>query len=155
MKAEELLYIEDIPAMIEVGRAMQQECEPDIEFDDVEVAANCFACINDLEREHINCWIIQDGEQIIAFGVGRIGKYMFSKAKIASMVFWYVRPEYRKTRASFEILHNFENWATLSGAYRIEVGAARMGVDEANKINGIFKRRGFRPYGELFYREVN
>lgn len=154
MKAIELLYIEDIPAMIDVGRTMQQECEPTIPFDETEVAANCFACINDLERSQMNCWIIKDGDRIIAFGVGRIGKYMFSKAKIASMIFWYVLPEYRKTRASFEILHNFENWATLSGAARIEVGAAKVGVDEANKINRIFKRRGFRQYGELFYREA-
>lgn len=154
MKVEELRFDTDIQAFIDISREMQQECEPIIPFDEVEVAANSIMIINDLDRVNINAWIIKRDDKIIAFSIGRIGRYMFSQATVASMVFWYVRREYRKTRAAFELLHTFQNWAALNNAFRIEVGAAKVGVSEAVKINGIFKKRGLRSYGELFYKDL-
>ena len=152
----ELLNDTDIPALVDIARKMQEECEPDIPFDEVETYANCLKCLKDIHRTGMNCWIVRDDLKVVGFAVGVQGRYlMFTKAEIASLTLWYVLPEYRnRSRAAFELLHNFESWAILNGAFRIEVGAARVGVEDATKLNHMFARRGFTSYGELFYRKL-
>ena len=151
-KASELLYIEDFDAVVALGQLMQLECEPSIPYNELEVRANLFMCVNDLQREAINMWIVKDNDRIVGFGVGQISKFLFSHATKASLTLWFVLPEYRKTRAAFEILHNFENWARLQSVIRTEVGVAKCNVDEAKHLNQMFTKRGFTRYGELFYR---
>lgn len=151
-KASELLYIEDFDEFVALGQLMQQECEPDIPYDEAEVRANLFMCVGDIARETFNAWIVRDGDKMIGFGVGQIAKFLFSGTTKASLALWYVLPEYRRTRAAFEILHNFENWAKLMGSIRIEVGVAKCSVEEADRLNKMFSKRGFTRYGELYYR---
>lgn len=153
-KATELLYIDEIDEFITVGKRMQEECEPDLPFSELEARSNAMTCLNDLKRESLNCWVVRHQGKIVGFSAGRCGKYLFSESTIATMIFWYVLPEYRKTRAAFELLHNFENWARLNGAVRIEVGAAKTDTIEANNINKMFAKRNFTKYGELYYRNL-
>lgn len=157
-KTAELLYVEDFPRLVELGRDMIKQVAPNEPFDDHEITANMFMCVNDIHRDGLNIWISKVGEDIVGVGVGILAKPLYSKVPNASLVLWYVKPEYRKTLAAFEILHNFEHWARLHGAYRMEVGASRLDpsvqADEADKVNQIFKRRGFTRAGEVFYRIV-
>lgn len=152
----ELLHDTEILDLLDVSQRMQKECEPDIPFDEVEAYANALKCIDDIHRKTMNIWICRDGEKVVGFAVGVQGRYlMFTKAEIASLTLWYVIPAYRnRSRAAFELLHNFENWARLNGAFRIELGAARVGVEAADRINNMFTRRGFSSYGELFQRTL-
>lgn len=154
VKATELLYIENVPHVVELGRQMQQECEPDLSFSELETTANLLAVLNDVSRSECNIWIVWQDTEIVGFGVGYISKFLFSEMTKASLALWYVIPKYRKTRAAFEIMHNFENWAKINGSTRIEVGASRVGVDDVDTLNRMFARRGFSRYGELFYREL-
>lgn len=154
MKTTELLYIEDFDQFVELGRAMHEECEPEIPFDELETRSNLFMCVNDLTRADFNAWIVRRDGMIIGFGVARITKYLFSAAPIASMNLWYVKPEFRHTRAAFELLHNFEQWAKLQGAARIEVGVTKCDIAEADKLNRMFKKRNFTRFGELFYQSI-
>ena len=154
MKAAELLYIDDFTSLAALMKQMRDECEPDIEFHEEILIARMFNCVNDLHREDFNCWVIRYEDRLIAFGVGRMHDFMFSPQKVASLLYWYVAPEYRrKSWAAFHILHTFENWAKLNKAVRIEVGAAKA-IGDANKINQMFAKRGFKHYGELFYRDI-
>ena len=92
---------------------------------------------------------------MIGFSVGQIGKFLFSNVTIASLQLWYVMPEYRtRTRAAFELLHTFENWAKLSGVYRIEVGGAKISAEEAENANRIFAKRGYTLYGKLLFKDM-
>lgn len=154
MKAVELLYIDDINEFLRLAHMMQQECEPDIEFSELEAQANVWSCLQDTLRSAMNCWIVRHEGKIIGFGVANCQKFLYSEQLIASLTLWYVQPEYRHTRAAFEILHNFENWSRLIGAKRLSVGAAKVSVEEANNINRMFIKRKFSRYGELFYRDL-
>lgn len=154
MKTTELLHIEDFDQFVELGRAMHEECEPEIPFDELETRSNLFLCVGDITRADFNAWIVRLNDEIIGFGVGRITKYLFSPAPIASMMLWYVKPQYRRTRAAFELLHNFEQWAKLQGVARMEVGVTKCDIDEADRLNGMFKKRNFTRFGELFYRSI-
>lgn len=156
IKATELLHFSDFDDFVELVRAMQRECESEVEFDELELRANMMHYLNDFSRENVNCWVVWDDLKMIGFAVGRISSFMFfSQQKLASFAVWYVKPEYRKlSRAAFELFHNFENWAKLQGAFRIEAGACRTDESEAKDMNKMFARRGFTSYGELFYRNL-
>ena len=157
-KTTELLYVEDFAPFVALGRSMVAEVAPDEPYDEEEIMSNLFMVVNDIQRGSVNVWISKAKDELVGLAVGMIGKTLYSKAPIATLVLWYVKPEYRTTLAAFELLHNFEHWARLHGAYRIEVGASRLDprvqVDGADKINEIFKRRGFTRAGEVFYRIV-
>lgn len=158
IKTTELLYTEDFLSVVQLGREMHDEVAPDEPFDDLEVTANLFMVVGDTQRSSINVWIVKSDDMVVGFGVGVLAKPLYTKVPNASLVLWYIKPDYRKTLAAFEILHNFEHWARLNGVYRIEVGAHRLdpkiNSEEADKINKMFKRRGFKRAGEVFYRIV-
>lgn len=154
MKAHELLYFEDIDPLVQLAHTMHVECDPTLPVDVKESTLYALSVINDIERKERNVWIVRRNDQMIAFGLGRIGQYPFNKLTVASLMYLYVLPEHRKSSAAFEILHTFENWAKLQGAFRIEVGAVRTDVEVADKINRMFTKRGFVRYGDMFYKPV-
>lgn len=133
---------------------MHQECEPSIPFDELVIRSNCFLMVNDLNRSQINGWIVKDGEKGVAFGIATAAPFLYSASKAASLALWYVLPEYRRGRAAFEVFHNFENWAKLTGCVRIEVGVGKYAVGEADNTNKMFERRKFTRVGSVYYREV-
>lgn len=157
-KVTELLYVEDFPAFVALGRDMVAETAPDEPYDEEEVTANLFMVVNDISRGSVNVWIAKVGDDMVGMAVAQIGKPLYSKAPIATLTLWYVKEAYRTTLAAFELLHNYEHWAKLQGAYRIEVGALRLdpkkSVEEADKINKIFSRRGYARAGEVFAKIV-
>lgn len=152
----ELLTLDCVEQLVFISKQMRAECEPDVAYDEQLVRARALHLLSDMHRTEMNVWLVRDGDFAVGFAVGIMGDYlMFSKAQIANMTLWYVIPAYRnRSRAAFELLHNYENWATINGAFRIEVGAARKGVEDARKINAMFSRRGFTSYGEIFYRDT-
>lgn len=153
IKARELLYHDEFDDFIELSRIMLAESEPDLAYSEVTVRANLLHCVNDIQREWVNVWIVRDGKTAIGFAVGHVSQFLMSEQRKACLLYWFVHPKYRRTRAAFELLHNFENWATLSGAVRIEVGAAKCVADDANALNRMFEKRKFKQYGALYYRE--
>ena len=154
-KAHELLYLNDVDRFIELGHIHQQECEPDLGFSEVVARANVWMTFEDMSRASLNMWVARKDGEIIGYAIGRIDRFVFSDAKLATLHMWYVLPDHRKTRAAFELLAAFENWAKLQGAARIEIGAARSMGGDTTEVNRMFTKRNFKRYGELFYRELN
>lgn len=152
-KAEEVLYLDDFDEIIDISIRMQKECEPDIPFDESEQRSHMMTLLSDIQRENCNMWIVKHKGKIVGFAAAIAHKYMFSKAKIASLAFWYVTPPYRKSRVAFELFHTFEHWAKLIGVARIEVGASKS-VGDTDNINRMFTKRGFAEYGALFYKHL-
>lgn len=153
-KSTELLHLDEIDAFVDLGHVHQQECEPDLGFDEIVARANVWSVMSDMSRAKMNMWVVRKDDIIVGYAIGTIHQYMFSTAKLASLVIWYVLPQHRKTPAAFKLLVNFENWAKLQGVRRIEIGAARESGGNTTEVNRMFTKRGFRQYGELFFRDL-
>lgn len=154
IKGREVLA-HDVEGFAELCIEMHKECEPDVTLDLNTLYKNLVHYANDIERKHVNMWVVSRGADFIGGGVGFISPFMFSTETKATLLYWFVKPEYRKTRAAFEVLHNFENWAALQFVSRIELGVAKIDTLGADDLNKMFRKRGFQKFGEVYYREPN
>lgn len=155
LKVRELLYEDDFPQFVEMARAMQAECEPDVPFDQRELLVHMYRCIYDIHRTNLNAWIVFRGKTQVGMAVATAAPYFFNPAPMSLLHYWYVLPDHRRTRAGIELLRAFEKWSHAIGAMRMHFGADRVDVKEADLINRMISKRGFVRYGEQFYKVVN
>lgn len=155
LKVRELLYVDDFPQLLEMASVMQQECEPDIPFVPETVVAHMFECVNDCERKTFNVWIALRNDEQIGMAAAIAGQYFFNPAPMSTLHYWYVKPQYRRSRAGIELLRAFEKWSRALGVMRMHFGADRVDVKEADDINRMIAKRGFVRYGEQFYKVIN
>ena len=158
IKTTELLYVEDFPAFVAIGREMHDIFAPYEDFDEQEILRNLYIVVNDISRSLYNVWISKDGDKMIGFGCAAATSVFYSKKLSTCLVHWYVTEKYRTTFAGFQILHMFEQWSRLQGAFKMEVGALKVGpdnsMDDVNKINRMLNKRGFIRSGEVLHRIV-
>ena len=154
IKATEMLLLDDMHNVIELSKQFHEECEQGIAFNEKITYMNFLRVLKDIERTTSNVWVVYRDNEAIGWAYGFISDILFSEDKEASLVYWYVVPKHRKSRAAFELLHTFQNWAKLSGAKRIIVGAGRVDHEEANSINKMFVNRGLARYGSTFYSDI-
>jgi len=155
MRIEQLetTFFEDFIALAKV---MQEECEPDLLFDEQTLVEWMFNGTADAERKWMNAWLAYDDEdKLIGMAVASTGGYPFSKSTWSLMHYWYVLPEYRQTFAALELLQAFEAWSRKLGCIRMHFGADRVDVDKARDINGGIEKLGFTKYGEQFYKRLD
>lgn len=155
LKVRELLYVDDFPQFVDMAKSMQQECEPDIPFVPETLLVHMFRCVNDCERKQTNAWIVLRNNEQIGMGVATVSQYFFNPAPMSMLHYWYVKPEYRNTRAGIEILRAFEKWSRGLGVLRMHFGADRVDVKEADAINRMIEKRGFVRYGAQFYKVID
>jgi GNAT superfamily N-acetyltransferase len=155
LKVRELLYVDDFPQFVDMASAMQQECEPDIPFVPETLVVHMFRCVNDCERKTLNAWIVFRNTEQIGMAVATASQYFFNPSTITELHYWYVKPQYRLTRAGPELLRAFEKWSRDLGALRMHFGADRVDFKEADSINRMIAKRGFVRYGEQFYKVID
>lgn len=155
LRTRELLYVDDFPQFVDMAHAMQQECEPDIPFEPETLLVHMFRCVNDCERKELNAWIVLRNAEQIGMAVATASQYFFNPAPMSLLHYWFVKPEYRRTRAGIELLRAFERWSHALGVWRMHFGADRIDVKEADDINRMIAKRGFVRYGEQFYKVIS
>ena len=148
------LQRDDFDAFLQLGHIMHQECEPHVTFSDEVLLAYMFKCINAPTRNEINGFVVYRNNKMIGMAIGTAGNGLYTPDVMASLHYWYVLPEYRRTRAAAELLRTFERWAHSIGAARMHLGAERMDTREADAVNHMISKRGFTKYGEQFYKEL-
>lgn len=142
----------DFDNVVDLVRVIQQECEPDIPVVPAEVYANMIRCVNQPVRDYGNVWCVYRNKTLIGIGAAYISTYFYSTKKMSSLNHWCVLPEYRHTRAAAGILRAFEKWSRANGVYRMHIGADRIPIDEADKINAAISRLGYKHHGDQFYK---
>jgi hypothetical protein len=154
IRATEILHPQCANELADLSETFHAECDPGLTFERDEIIRECALTLVDLKRDRRNAWVVRDEGFPVGFAVGEMFKYLFSSELFSSLIHWYVIPSYRKTRAPFELLHNYENWSKINGATRSIVGAGHVGSTLRN-VNDMFRRRGLKTYGELFYKDIN
>lgn len=144
----------DIIGLIDLGRHMRDELQPDMVFDEPYIYLQAEAIINDIDRDRMNCWVAYDAGQLIGFFVGYCSPNVFSRERTASHEYWFVLKEYRKSRAAYLLMKAFEEWARLRGSTKIIVGVALDNTELAASVAMLFPRLGFKPAGSYFIKKT-
>lgn len=138
--------IDDIPRMLELGRAMHAESR--------------YAVLpwNAGKVSHLIGWLIdapdglalvaeRDGEVIGGF-LGSVSEHYFTDARVASDYALFVEPGKRGGIAAARLLEAFTIWARAQDATLTQVGVTT-GVN-VEATARLFEAAGFAPVGQLF-----
>ena len=121
------------------------------EFDRKAVSKHAFQCCQDKERKYLNCWVAYDDDgNAIGYLAGTIRDSFYSNRYYAVQEMWYVVPRARGTRASIELLVQFERWALFHGVERIYMQVEHDHDDSlVHKILRLMSRLGYRTQGYI------
>jgi len=121
------------------------------EFNAKAVGQAAFHCVMDKQRKHLNCWVAyDDNNQPIGYLAATIRPSFYSFRSYAVQEMWYVVKRARGTRASIELLLQFENWAVSHNVERIYMQVEHDADDTlVQKILRLMSRLGYRTQGYI------
>jgi len=99
------------------------------------------------------CVLVADkGGTVVGAMLGACSQSFIGPDKAASDMSFFVRPEYRASRAGIALLRRFIKWAEDAGAKRINMGNSA-GMDDERYVK-LLSRYGFARAGSLMYMNV-
>jgi len=121
------------------------------EFDRTAVGEAAFHCVMDKERKYLNCWVAYDDyDKPIGYLAATIRPSFYSRRSYAVQEMWYVVPRARGTRASIELLVQFERWALSHRVERVYMQVEHDADDTlVVKIMKLMSRLGYRTQGYI------
>lgn len=134
----------DIPAMLELGRAMCAEgYYAGMNFDEHKISGLLHRLIDGgFAAVH------EAGGQMVGLMIGAMGETWFGRDLNAIEYALYVTPDHRGGSAATRLLDAFTDWAKENGAREITV-AQSTGV-MVEKTAKFYQRMGFAPMGGVF-----
>lgn len=140
----------DIPAIIEMGRALHAE-SPRFRgdsFSDVKIANRLRQLLGTaVTRGEGGALIAEDGDRLVGLMAGYVAEEFFGYDRIATDYSLYVVPEYRGGTVGVRLIKAFEEWAWKAGATAIQPGIST--EIDADRTRGIYERLGYGMFGYL------
>ncbi len=137
--------VERLRDILQLGIAMQQEGDyAAVPFDIEQAAKSILAMVINNPN---GFGLLAYTDQGVAAGMiaGSVTPYFFSQGSVASDFVWYVKPEYRGSRAAIKLLKAFKSWATEKGALQLYMGVTTN--VSAERTGEMLKRFGFEHVG--------
>lgn len=142
--------LEDIPTLVELGRALHAESP-----------RYSMLSYNPKKVGQVALLVIQQGgtlvavkdETIIGFIAGYVCAHWFGDDLMASDYSFYIKPEHRCTgRTALLLLKRFEEWAISKGALDVVPGSTTMINTEGTAT--FFEKLGYTRSGIGFFKRV-
>lgn len=132
--------VDDIPLLVRYARNFHNASPyKTMKFDFIKGEAFLRKIITGPQMDGIVLVALDDGEPI-GFIVGIANEPVFSSARIATELGWWIEPKKRGTRASALIYAAYEDWALRTGCHYVH-GAYLPGVSPP--LDEFYKRRGY------------
>lgn len=137
---------DDIPELIELGRAHVAETVPHLDFYPVTVMEYATIFLNNPDC----CLLVYNqDDKPVGYLYGYLAGFLFNKTqKMSAQELWYVRPEYRGRMGGVLLIKEYEKWAREKGAAEIHSGVVTEHVSE--RVSKLFGHLGFRQTGQYF-----
>jgi hypothetical protein len=97
--------------------------------------------------------VARRGTEDVGFAAGQIGAALFSAARTATVVAFYVRPSVLNGEAALKLIQAFRNWAEAAKADEIQLHVTS-GVKMA-ETDRFMRRIGFRQTGGNYVQELS
>jgi GNAT superfamily N-acetyltransferase len=143
--------LEDIPTLVELGYAMQQESPrfAHLTYAPIKVAQSAKHM---LTADNGGVFVVEHEDVVIGMLGGYVLEYFFSHDKFASDLVVYVAPQHRGGSAFVRLIVAFEQWAIAQGVSEIVLGVST--EVEAERTASMYERLGYRRVGLTFIKRV-
>lgn len=139
---------DDIPALVEMGRAMHGESNYEvIEFDEKQTAEFIHWV---LAQDNGFCAVAERDGELIGYAAGFATPQWFgAKDKLTAQDYGlYVKPSYRRGATAILLATAYRDWAIALGCVQVRAGTAA--GTHAQGANAIYEHLGFQRAGYLF-----
>lgn len=85
--------------------------------------------------------------------IGVVVEVPFSSTKIATEQAWYVRPEFRNTKTSIELINAFEYWANEVAKTDV-ISLSSLGNEEQDRVGLYYLRKGYTLSEKCFLKGI-
>lgn len=126
-----------------------------LQYDELKCLTAALRCANSVIRDRENMWVAYQDDTPVGYFIGNISDYYFSSQLSANQTLWYVKKEYRKTRAPIMLFNTFEEWAVDNKCVEIYAGAWAPDTEIATQVNKIYPRMGYKLSGAFFIKQIN
>jgi len=131
--------------ILQLGIAMHQESEFSAVQFDIEQAAHSIVSLVIENPNGFGMLAYTDDGKPAGMIAGSITPYFFSLGWVASDFVWFMRPEYRGSRAAVKLLKSFRTWAAEKGASELYMGVTTN--VSADRTGDLLQRMGFKHVG--------
>lgn len=152
-KVLEVRNMEQVEEIVEMAVLFHKEFESKVDFDPDQIRNYGRYLINDFDRDGFNSFVGYSDDIPVGFLVCKISPYFFSKQLMANQELWYVKPEFRGTRISFDLIRAMEDWAILRGVKEIFTGQLSNNPEKGKKISRVLSKIGY-PRAGTYHRKI-
>lgn len=145
--------VERLRDILQLGVAMQQESEFSAIPFDIEQAANSIVALVVNNPNGFGMVAYTDDGEPAGLIAGSITPYFFSRGWVASDFVWFVKPEFRGSRAAIKMLKMFKAWAAEKGASELYMGITTN--VSADRTGELLQRMGFKHVGGNYRARLN
>lgn len=140
--------------MVELAKAHHDECAPHLPFDEKQVAAHCVEVFNDNERTVRQAFILFEGAEAIGYLVCHSMEYYFCKAVYSQTEVVFIKQDRRSWQGFAMLMKVFDEWSNEIDAVQRYTGVARVDEKEAEKLQKLFPRLGYKWVGSYYMKEI-
>jgi len=106
--------------------------------------------IFDVVGEEIILIFLTNDDKPVGMLLGIVNEPYFSEEKVATELAWWVDPEFRKSKASLDLMYAFEDWAYRKGARTVTL-ASLTGLSPPS-VSKLYLGMGFEKTEETYMR---
>lgn len=146
---------QDCLDLLGLAKMSYEELASHLEYDELRALSLALKCANNPDRSRENMWVAYQGHEPVGYFIGNINDYYFSSQLSANQTLWFVKKEFRSTRAPIQLFNAFEEWAVDNGCVEIYAGAWGPNIAAADIVNKIYPRMGYTLSGAFYIKQVN
>lgn len=150
------LYQDNIEDIVRLAQMHHEELgEGSRAFSADSVRKSCYDCIADIDRRHVNAWIVYSGKEPVGYLVATASRYFQSEEWLAKQEYVFVAKTFRITRAMLMLVEVFEEWAADMGCVRTIMGVEHPELSKmVEKIGRSMQRVGYDHKGMYYVKEL-
>jgi len=107
---------------------------------------------NAITREEFLILVLEYDDEIVGMFIGFIAECFFSLKTQSCELSWYVTPDHRGTKAAFEMVDIYEQWARDGGATMANL--INLDILNADKVAKFYRRKGYTLAENTFVKEL-
>lgn len=145
--------LDDIPALVEVGRRMHQLTRfRNLAYDEDKVHQSLTDVLRRGQHKYV-CFVAEDGNKEVIGGLlGVLEQPLFSDQLVATVMYFIVLPERRLGGYGVRLLRAFEQWARNRSV--VEIGFGVNSGEAFERIERYVQRMGYRKVGGNYARSL-
>lgn len=145
--------LQDIPALVELGRRMHQHTRfKAFNYDPARVATNFGQLIQQGQSKYVFMVAADAHGQMVGGLIAVLERHIFSDQAVASVMHYDVLPEKRMGGYGVRLLKAFEQWCENRQVVEINLGINSL--TEMDSVGQFVRKMGYSKTGENFVRPL-